>query len=90
MMMEIHYHNALCVKLVENLSTLINLMLKNVRVGNAVQMKTKWECKDKRRYETKEEALEEIFFIIQESFGGNISVRPYRCKYCTGWHLTSK
>ncbi len=50
----------------------------------------KWECKGKERFSTKEEALNLIFDINEESFGGYTHLRPYKCKYCKGYHLTSQ
>ena len=50
----------------------------------------KWECKNKEQYESKEKALEHIFLMNEESFGGHTFLRPYKCKYCKAWHLTSR
>ena len=31
----------------------------------------------------------EILRMIDESYGGFGFLRPYRCKFCKGWHMTS-
>jgi hypothetical protein len=53
-------------------------------------MITKFECKDKKRFSTKEQANEHIYTLVMESLGGVIELRPYKCKHCKGYHLTSK
>jgi hypothetical protein len=50
----------------------------------------KFECKDKQRFLTKERANREIFILMKESLGGVVDLRPYKCKHCKGFHLTSK
>ena len=50
----------------------------------------KFECKDKQRFSTKEKANREIFILMKESLGGVVDLRPYKCKHCKGYHLTSK
>lgn len=55
-----------------------------------LNMKTKWECRNKQRFISKEDAEEEIYIYKEESLGGITELRPYKCKYCKGWHLTSK
>jgi hypothetical protein len=52
-------------------------------------MKEKFECKGKRQYDTKIEVMKEIHRMMEESYGGFGFLRPYRCKYCKKWHLTS-
>jgi len=32
----------------------------------------------------------DIYLRIVESAGGVVDLRPYKCKYCKAWHLTSK
>ncbi len=53
-------------------------------------MKEKWECQGKEQFDSKEEAMEHIFYMIEESYGGYVFLRPYKCKYCKSWHLTSR
>ena len=50
---------------------------------------TKFECKNKKPYDSKEDALKSIAFMFRESFGGIVDLRPYKCKYCGKYHLTS-
>jgi hypothetical protein len=51
---------------------------------------SKFECKGKQRFEFKNEALEAIAAMMKETFGGVVDLRPYKCKHCKGFHLTSK
>lgn len=47
-------------------------------------------CQGKVPYKRKEDALLKIHQTIKESFGGvGADLRPYRCRYCGFWHLTS-
>ena len=50
---------------------------------------SKFVCKTKRQFSTRSEALDEIRRLIEESFGGVVDLRPYKCKYCRFYHLTS-
>lgn len=50
---------------------------------------TKWQCKQKKQYNSKEEAGEEIYRIMNESAGGAVELRYYKCKFCKKIHLTS-
>ena len=50
---------------------------------------SKFECKGKRLFDTKWEVMTEILRMMDESYGGFGFLRPYRCKYCKGWHMTS-
>jgi hypothetical protein len=50
---------------------------------------SKWECKQKKQYSSKDEASAEIYRIINDSFGGAVPLRYYKCKYCKKYHLTS-
>lgn len=43
----------------------------------------------KHPYDTKREAQADIYLRIAESAGGVVDLRPYRCKHCKKWHLTS-
>ena len=52
--------------------------------------KLKWECQGKEQFDSKEEAMDHIWYMIEESYGGYTFLRPYKCKYCKGWHLTSR
>lgn len=56
----------------------------------SLNMKTKWECQNKKRYETKDKAMRQIHRMNEESFGGHTFLKPYRCKFCHGYHLTSR
>jgi len=49
----------------------------------------KFECKGKRKYETKDEANREIYRLMKESFSNTTNLRSYKCKYCKGYHFTS-
>lgn len=53
-------------------------------------MNTNFECKGKKEFDSKEEAMEHIWYMIEESYGGYVFVKPYKCKYCFKWHLTSR
>ncbi|MBQ9002767.1 MAG: hypothetical protein IJ087_13030 [Eggerthellaceae bacterium] len=44
-------------------------------------------CDSKNRYATRKEAEEAAAWCAVER---NRNLRIYRCKYCGGWHLTSK
>ena len=46
-------------------------------------------CEDKRRYTSKDDALKSISSMMNESLGGTVDLRPYKCKKCKGYHLTS-
>ena len=50
----------------------------------------KFECKDKQPYDTKEDAMKAIASMVNESYGGIVELRTYKCKNCHKWHLTSK
>jgi hypothetical protein len=50
---------------------------------------SKWECKNKRQYTSKEEAGAAINRMNQESYGGVTDLRFYKCKFCKKFHLTS-
>lgn len=50
---------------------------------------TKFECRGKRGFKTKGEAMVEILRLMDESSGGSGFLRPYKCKYCKDWHFTS-
>jgi hypothetical protein len=50
----------------------------------------KFECRGKEKYYTKREAEQEIYRIMVESLAGTTGLRTYKCKYCEGYHLTSK
>lgn len=50
---------------------------------------SKFQCNNKRQYSNKDEAREEIYRIITESYGGAVNLRYYKCKYCKKYHLTS-
>ena len=50
-----------------------------------------FECQGKTQYASKNKAMTEIHRIIEDSCGGEgKELRPYKCKYCNYWHLTSK
>lgn len=49
----------------------------------------KFECKGKRQFETKDEVMAEILRMMDESAGGFGFLRPYKCKHCKAWHMTS-
>ena len=44
-------------------------------------------CESKNRYASRKEAEEAAAWCAAE---GRRGLRVYRCKYCNGWHLTSK
>lgn len=44
-------------------------------------------CGRKRRYKTKTEAL---LMASKCARHGAPALRAYKCRYCSGWHLTSK
>jgi len=46
-------------------------------------------CENKRRYPSKNDALKAIASMMNESLGGTVDLRPYKCKKCKGYHLTS-
>ena len=46
-------------------------------------------CENKRRYTSKDDALKSIASMMNESLGGTVDLRPYKCKKCKGYHLTS-
>jgi hypothetical protein len=50
---------------------------------------TKFECKGKRRFATASEIHDEIFRIMTEACQNYSTLKPYKCKYCHGYHLTS-
>ena len=50
---------------------------------------SKFICKTKRQFSTRSDALDEIKRLVDESFGGVVELRPYKCKYCKKFHLTS-
>lgn len=45
--------------------------------------------KPKHQYESREDAYREINRLINESAGGVVGLRAYKCKHCKKWHLTS-
>lgn len=45
-------------------------------------------CGQKERFRNKNEAWVGAAIRQEESLG-NVRVRPYRCRHCKGWHLTS-
>lgn len=45
-------------------------------------------CGQKVCFCDKNEAWKEAVRRSEESYG-NVTTRPYRCKRCKGWHLTS-
>jgi len=49
----------------------------------------KFECQGKDRFLKREDAMRKIFKMQYDSFGGVGDLRPYKCKHCGGWHLTS-
>lgn len=44
-------------------------------------------CSDKRKYKSKKEAM---YFLNKCNDYQWVSLRPYNCSLCKGWHLTSK
>ena len=44
-------------------------------------------CESKNRYSCQSDAQEAIRLCAEH---GQTGLRSYRCKYCNGWHLTSK
>ena len=50
---------------------------------------TKWECKNKKQYSSKQSANAEIYRVTIESAGGVVDLRCYKCKFCKKFHLTS-
>jgi len=50
---------------------------------------SKFECRGKHRYESKRDVLIDIQIRIADSYGGVVDLRPYKCKYCKSWHMTS-
>ena len=51
--------------------------------------KKRFECKGKEEFDSKQEAMEHIWYMIEESYGGYVFVKPYKCKFCGKFHLTS-
>jgi hypothetical protein len=51
-------------------------------------MKSKFECNNKHEYPSKDEAYKAAYSLLRESGGASI-LRPYKCKYCKKFHLTS-
>jgi len=49
----------------------------------------KVECQGKERYDSRTDVMKKIFKLQYDSFGGVSDLRPYKCKHCKGWHLTS-
>jgi hypothetical protein len=50
----------------------------------------KFECKGKDDYVSRDEARKAIHRMMYDSFGGiGSNLRPYKCKHCGKWHLTS-
>ena len=75
-----------------NLNRLTDEHLKRVaksREFDYVSPFIKFECKGKRQYDTKKEIMKDIFRMIDESYGGYSFLRPYKCKFCHKYHLTS-
>jgi predicted Zn-ribbon and HTH transcriptional regulator len=50
----------------------------------------KFGCNGKQRYKNKIDALSDIYRRMNESAGGCVDLRPYKCKSCKGFHLTSQ
>lgn len=42
---------------------------------------------EKRRYETEQEAQEQINYLLTKD---DVKLRTYKCHTCHNWHLTSK
>lgn len=61
------------------------------RVSRSLQKhryrRAKSTCREKRRFESEREAQLEVLRIKNQRRG---FTRPYRCKLCDGWHLTSQ
>lgn len=51
---------------------------------------TKWECRGKHRYKSRKECWIDIQIRIAESYGGVVDLKPYKCKFCKDWHMTSQ
>lgn len=46
-------------------------------------------CREKRRYDTRDEALNGVAYILLRGRRGGHptrTLRPYRCRHCDGWH----
>ena len=50
----------------------------------------KFECNGKRQYNSKDDANREIYRMMVESFSNTTFLRPYKCRFCKSWHLTSR
>jgi len=46
------------------------------------------DCGQKTFYRSKSEAWSDAARQHKESFGNSIK-KPYKCRFCKGWHLTS-
>jgi hypothetical protein len=44
-------------------------------------------CEGKLRYETKQQALNELYRLARTTGTYIRSMHAYRCRFCRGWHL---
>ncbi len=72
----------------KNDETLCNNLEKWLFDGKITE--SKFECKGKKPYDSKDEANKEIYRMMVESLFNTTFLRSYKCKYCHKWHLTSK
>ena len=60
--------------------------IEEIAEGRKTALKNK-ACDSKNRYASRKEAEQAAAWCAAE---GRRNLRVYRCKYCSGWHLTSK
>jgi len=59
--------------------------------GNSVGYTYKSEnlCYGKQKYGSRKKAGESAVFLMDDSYGGTGVIKPYKCKKCKKYHLTS-
>jgi hypothetical protein len=46
-------------------------------------------CRGKKPYDSRDDAMRVIKEMMDDSYGGVVGLRPYKCKHCKKFHLTS-
>jgi hypothetical protein len=49
-----------------------------------------FECREKRKFFSRQEAKETIQYLQDMSYGGVEPLKTYRCKKCKKWHLARR
>jgi hypothetical protein len=57
--------------------------------GDTISEFTKMGCRNKDPYDSRDDAMRAIKQMMDDSCGGVVGLRPYKCKHCKKFHLTS-